>query len=183
MSTRKSRKGTEQFSRALDSVIRIYVISDMHCGHRNGITSTRYQKAVASDASRVEKKSLTFQQESFNWLMEAFRLEGPADYLLVNGDCIEGKGVRSGGTELLTTDRKIQSEMAVDVIKKLQALAKIKETYMTYGTPSHCGTEEDWEDWIADKVGAAKIEAEGHYCFNGVQIAMKHKIGNSASPV
>jgi hypothetical protein len=42
----------------------------------------------------------------------------PIDILFVNGDEVDGKGKRSGGTELISTDRSVQAEMAAFCIQQ-----------------------------------------------------------------
>ena len=36
---------------------------------------------------------------------------------MVNGDCIDGKGYRSGASEQITTDMMVQADIAVHCIK------------------------------------------------------------------
>jgi predicted nucleic acid-binding Zn-ribbon protein len=157
----------------------ILVISDLHCGHCVGLTPPAWQYVVDESAMPYKKKVAERRATLWGWFVDAVKQVGTIDYLLVNGDCIEGKGEHSGGTELITADRDEQADMASNAIGHIPC----KKIYMTYGTPAHAGKEEDWEKKVADKVEAIKIEGEGHYDINGLQISMKHFIGNSASPV
>lgn len=158
---------------------RILFISDLHCGHRIGITHPRHQPRVADDASRSWKKLAEERDRMWKWFASIIKELSPVHTLVVNGDSTEGKGVKTGGTELLTSDMEEQSEMAADVINFVGA----KRVFATYGTPYHVGSDADWENIVCSKVGNfEKIEAEGHYDVEGLQVACKHYIGNTSSP-
>ena len=159
---------------------RIVVISDLHCGHRVGLTPKRHQPKVDRNAPHYLKKLAQMRAYMWRWFEAAITSVQPIDKLIVNGDAIEGKGEKTGSTELITADRALQAEIAADAINFVGA----KEVWATYGTPYHTGAAEDWEDIVYSKVNNfRKIEAEGHYDVNGLQIICKHFIGNSSSPV
>lgn len=158
---------------------RIVIMSDMHCGHRTGLTPPKSQPRMWPNAPRHVVKQAKQRRMLWKWFMEKIQTHRPIHRLIHNGDAIDGKGKRSGGTEQLTTDRAEQVDMAVDVLERVGA----EQLWMTYGTGYHVGDEEDWEKLIAEKAGAEKIEDEGHYDIEGLQVCCKHFIGNSSSPV
>jgi len=158
---------------------RIMVMSDMHCGHRAGLTPPKSQPRMWDNAPRHVVKQAEQRRELWDWFMDAVAPYRPIHRLIHNGDAIDGKGLRSGGTEQLTTDRAEQVDMAVDVLGQVGA----EQLWMTYGTGYHVGDAEDWELLIAQKAGAEKIEDEGHYDICDLQISCKHYIGGSSSPV
>ena len=158
---------------------RIVILSDMHCGHRTGLTPPSAQPMPPAGAKHHVLKQVAQRKELWDWFIQTIKPYRPIHHLIHNGDAIDGKGKRSGGTEQLTTDRYEQVEMAADVLRQIGA----KQIWMTYGTGYHVGDEEDWEALVAEKVGAEKIEDEGHYDVEGLQIVCKHHIGNSSSPV
>jgi hypothetical protein len=102
----------------------------------------------------------------------------PIDVLIVNGDCIEGKNPRGGGTELITADRDEQVAMATYAIRMAEARKKV----ITYGTAYHAGTDEDWENQVAREVDADKIGAHEWVDVNGLIFDVKHHIGSSSIP-
>jgi hypothetical protein len=102
----------------------------------------------------------------------------PIDILFVNGDEVDGKGKRSGGTELISTDRSVQAEMAAFCIQYIGA----PKVVMTYGIPYHVGASEDWEDIVAEKVSAVKISSQEWPQVNGVTFDLRHKVGNTTIP-
>jgi len=110
--------------------------------------------------------------------MEAIKAEASIDLAIVMGDCIDGKGVKSGGTELLTADRFEQCDMATAVIEQADAKAIV----MCYGTPYHSGLSEDWEDAVAKAVNAKKIGGHDFVDVNGLIISYKHFVGASSVP-
>ena len=101
----------------------------------------------------------------------------PIDHLLVMGDLIDGDGKRSGGTELITTDRKKQVCMAIEAVEVVGA----KKMTMVYGTPYHTGQAEDFEVDIAThfkcKIGGHEWEE-----INGCMFDLKHKQSNCKNP-
>ncbi len=153
---------------------RVLCTADWHCGHQVGLTHPKY--SVSVDDERQAKYERV-RREVWKYFAEIVERYRPIDILILNGDALEGKGVRSGGTELISTDRKVQctiAKMAIDFIKA--PLIR-----MTYGTPCHTGTEEDWEDIIAEAVGA-KIGSHEWFEINGIMFDLKHKIGSSSIP-
>lgn len=158
----------------------LVAISDLHCGHWAGLTPPEWQPRVPKGCDRHIEKRAELRASLWRWFERERRPYRSPDVLLINGDAIDGKGPKSGGTELLYSDRVDQVAMAADVIKSF----KPKRIVMTHGTPYHVGTEEDWESLVAkDKNVGADIHAEVHMDINGVIIAAKHHIGNSTSPV
>lgn len=150
---------------------RIVAMADTHCGHWVGLTPPEWQNLT------LAKKYLSFQQEMWQWYAETLAKLKPIDVLLFLGDAIDGKGERSGGTELITTDRTIQAEMAEACIKEAEA----DHVRMIFGTPYHTGANEDWEKPIAK---ALKVSIKGHdwVDVNGVKFDLKHYIGGSQIP-
>lgn len=154
---------------------RLVVISDLHCGAFTGLTHPGFD----SDKYLSKHYNLYNKRRAlWDWYVETIESLKPIDVLLVNGDCVDGKGPRSGGTELLTTDRDEQVEMAVQAIR----YAKAKTIVMSYGTPYHVGTDEDWEDAIARELQAQKIGGEDSVSINNWIVNYRHHIGGSSIP-
>jgi hypothetical protein len=149
---------------------RVLVMSDTHCGHVVGLTPRENQLQDGSKYADIER-------EMWDWYVEELNKYKPFNILIFNGDAIDGKGDRSGGTELLTTDRNKQVDMAMKVIAQTEA----KDIRLVYGTPYHAGKDEDWEKVLADKLGC-KVESHGFYSVNGCIFDVKHKIGSSSIP-
>lgn len=102
----------------------------------------------------------------------------PIDLCLANGDMIDGRGEKSGSTELITSDRIEQCGLASEILKYIDA----KEYIFTYGTGYHAsGSGEDFEDIIA-KDFKAKIGGQQFFSVNGLIFHAKHKISGSSIP-
>jgi len=149
---------------------RILVLADTHCGHKVGLTHPDYW-------DNVHDKFHAIQEEMWSNYTTMIDTHRPYDILLFNGDAIDGRGERSGGTELITGDRRKQCHIAQRAIEYVEAPIIM----MTYGTAYHVGNEEDWEAILASDL-KAKIESHGFYEINGRVIDMKHKIGSSSVP-
>ncbi len=149
----------------------VVALGDLHCGHKAGLTPPEWF------SNKHNWKLRQQQEEMWNTYCEMLNSVGEVDILFVNGDSLDGKGKRSGGTELLTTDRNEQCELAVRCIQEVNA----KKIYMTYGTPYHTGNQEDFEDTIAKDVGAI-IKDQLFVEINGLVFDVKHAIGSSSVP-
>ena len=156
---------------------KLVVISDLHCGHKVGLTPPVWQsKAVKGD---VCKRNRTAKIRASAW--REFRKTCPQnpEVLIINGDTIDGKGERSGGTELITADMMEQCEIAIEAISSIGA----KKIICTYGTPYHTSPGgEDWEAVVAKEIGAEKIGGHEWVEYCGVVFDCKHHIGSSSSP-
>lgn len=155
--------------------VRIGIVSDFHCGHLVGLSPPSHWTPFSGN-HKLDKIARV-QREVWKNYVKWIEKYTPFDILLVNADCIEGKGFITGGTELLTSDRIVQCKLAVECIKQFKAPV----IRMTYGSRYHVGSDEDYEDVIAKDVGAS-IGSHEWYEVNGVVIDMKHKIGSSSIP-
>ena len=155
---------------------RIIAAGDPHCGHRTGLTPPKWQSQLRGRKyNLVTKECWEFYQSTIESLK-------PIDVFVCNGDGIDGKGGRSGGTELIQPDRKEQVQMAVECIE----IAEAPNVVMTYGTPYHTGNEDDWEGMIAsrlkDRGFNATISGQEWIEVNGTTFDIKHKVGASGIP-
>jgi hypothetical protein len=157
---------------------RVLVISDLHSGHFVGLTPPSWHDIPSKTADPAILKLAEFRQKTFSIYYNIVKSLQPIDILIVNGDCIDGRGERSGQTELLTSDRNKQCDMASEIIK----CAKADQIVMTYGTGYHTGDSEDFENQIARDVGAMKIGGHEWIDVNGVVFDIKHKVGASGIP-
>lgn len=159
---------------------RVLLIGDLHCGHRAGLTPPQYQ--TRGGPEHIWEKFLRVQRDMWQLYAAAVKRLRPIHCLIVNGDCIDGRGEKSGGVELLTGDRSEQCKMAVECIK----LAEPKHIVMTRGTSYHVGEIESWEDIIADTLKTAghivKIGDHEWINVNGHVFDVKHHIGGSQVP-
>jgi hypothetical protein len=155
------------------------IIADLHCGHEFGLTPPDWW--VRDDTGNVRvTKAGRFQRHLWKFYTEAVDALRPIDILVVNGDAIDGKGERSGGMELLTTDRNEQVDMAKFAIDYVKA-DKIR---VIYGTRYHVGKEEDFEAVLGRTIKGHDVEVQGHAFIdvNGCNVDIKHKVASSTIP-
>jgi hypothetical protein len=154
---------------------RVLAMADAHSGHLVGLThpdfDVRHSNIKLAPIDRARRAY-------WEWYASEVKKLQPIDALIFNGDAIEGKGEKSGGTELITKDRDEQVDMAVAVIEETHATSK----YFSYGTPYHVGVNEDWENKVAEQVHAVKIGGHDWLNVNGKVFDYKHFIGSSSVP-
>jgi hypothetical protein len=154
---------------------RVVVVADMHCGHRVGLTPPGSQMAPQNAERR---KWANAQKKLWDFYAETIDSLRPIDVLLVNGDCIDGRGSRSGGMELAFPNQQEQCDIAAECIN----YAKAKTIVMSRGTDYHTGLIEEYEDDIARLVGAKKIGNHEWVNVNGLMFDLKHHVGTSQIP-
>lgn len=154
---------------------RIMATGDWHSGHQVGLSPPEYHTPTTSEHKYI--KLAKVRKEVWNWFCGKLKQHLPIDILILNGDSVDGKGERSGGTEQIISDRNGQVGIAYKVIEYIDPSV----IRMTYGTPYHVGVGEDWEDVLAEKAGA-KIGSHEWFEVNGKIIDCKHKIGSSQIP-
>ena len=153
----------------------VMVVSDAHCGHEAGIVPPAWQHLIKSDKLLIQAK------EVWEWYSTICDLIQP-DTVFVLGDMMDGKGMKSGGSELITNQWAEQSNMAVEVIKRTGA----KICDMCYGTAYHVGSEDDYEDIVANTLNSSGIKTcisgHGFPIIHQIQFSLKHKVGSSSIP-
>ena len=163
---------------------RVVVIADLHCAHRVGLTPPDYQEGQRTlrdkydHKTRFYNKCAAIQKECWTAYAAIMADLQPIHLLIVNGDCIDGRGERSGGSEIIDVTQDEQCEMAAQCI----LLPKAKHIVMTYGTPYHTGKDEDFEDIIARRVKADTLGSHEWPEVHNVTFDCKHKVGSSSIP-
>jgi hypothetical protein len=145
---------------------------DWHCGHRAGLTPPEFWNL----GDPLDKFGL-IREAVWSWFAERVERMRPIGTLLLNGDALDGRGEGSGGRELLTTDRNRQVDIAESVIRFIQP-ARVR---IVKGTPYHVGREEDWEEVLADRVGAT-VGVHEWLERGPLVLDCKHKVGGSSIP-
>lgn len=155
---------------------RIFFGACTHCGHRVGLTPPAWQ-LQPGDLSPKRTKWLKIQKECWEWFRRRSSVYKPYDLAVWNGDLIDGTGHRSGGTELICTDRNEQMDMASKIVNTVKA----KKNVFIHGTPYHSGEQEDMEDIIASYHNERGHDHEW-LDVNGVIFDVKHFVGASSIP-
>ena len=161
-----------------NNFVRVLFTGDWHCGHETGLVPPSWQYNLNNKKRKIKAK---IQREIWNYFYNSIKeinKEKQIDVIIGNGDMIDGRGYRSGSTELVTVDRLQQADMAIECLNIINA----DKIYLTYGTPYHTGDAEDFEDYIAEAFDNAEISDELYVEINGKVIDAKHKVGNTSVP-
>jgi len=159
---------------------RIAVIADFHSGHLVGLTYPDFERRAQPNPGTKLHDCQRFRRAMWRYYSEKVEELKPIELLIVNGDCIDGKGSRSGGTELLFSDRGEQASCAAALINMWNAPMVL----MSYGTPYHVGADEDWEDEVFKEVQTKDKKIGGHdwVAVNGLTFSYRHFLGSSSVP-
>ena len=149
---------------------RVLFTGDMHCGHRVGLTPPQYDHGPDDRWRKIRRELWDAYRKSVNAIK-------PIDIHIQNGDALDGKGTRSGGTELIASDRNMQIQMAAACMTESEARAY----RLIYGTTYHTGRDEDWELTLANQMGW-EIGSHDWFDINGIVFDVKHKIGSTSIP-
>lgn len=154
--------------------MKVVALGDLHCGHHAGLTPPSWWVSKSVKPSVHE-----MQKQCWQWYAKQAKRVGHVDVLICNGDAIDGKGDRSGGTEQLAPDMLDQCDMAVDCLNTWNA----DRCLMTCGTSYHTDskTGEEMERLVAKALNA---EIHSHYYADlcGVIFDLRHSIGGSSIP-
>lgn len=151
--------------------MRVLALGDWHCGHLTGLTPPEYWSRKGSPAR-------AFQEETWKWFAALVERNRPFDVLIHNGDLIDGRGEKSGSTELIVVDRNEQITIAESIIKFIGA----REVHLIRGTAYHTARPEDWEDILGSRLPNATIHDHALLEIGGVVFDCSHHIGNSVLP-
>lgn len=156
---------------------RIVIMSDLHCGHTVGLTPKSFD-ATPPKTAIAEYQLYRLRRTYYDTYRKIINSLKPIDVVIANGDLIDGRGEKSGGTELLFSDRNKQVDMAVACLRECEA----ESVFIGYGTAYHSGNAEDWEDQIASKIDAKEIVSHGFLDVEGLVFDYRHHVGSSSVP-
>jgi len=103
--------------------MRVIIVSDLHCGHIQALAPKRW-----NDVPTGGRDIMQARKRLWRWWEKEVKALDAVDILLCNGDLIDGRGFRSGSTELLTADLDEQVAMAAECLQNV----KRQDTYCTY---------------------------------------------------
>jgi hypothetical protein len=158
---------------------RMLVIADLHCGHHVGLMPNNFRDFKGTEYPQNEQQVLLW-----NRFVEKLEPLRPFDICLLNGDAIDGRGEKSGSTEVWTADRNVQIRCAGEILRYINA----DHYLLTHGTRYHVGfSGEDFEDNLAQYVSSelnkdCRIKSQAFIDINGLKIHAKHKINSSSIP-
>jgi hypothetical protein len=155
---------------------RVIIMGDTHCGSTSGLTPPG-RDAEPGDTDSAQYHLYELRRWHWEQFVSAVDRFGPFDVCIANGDLIDGTQHRSGGADLIETDRIEQAKMATQILKKIKANRYV----FTLGTPYHTGDMEDFEQLVAQEFeGRAKKEIL--LTVNGVVMHASHHAAGSQNP-
>lgn len=164
---------------------KIIVVSDTHCGHVAGLTPPQFQLSEYDGSTTKRNKWAVLQKELWQHFVNLLEKHKPFDVCFSLGDVIEGKGGKSGATELITADRDEQSDMACEIFRQIRKRSNDGFKIIgVYGTGYHVSSEggEDWENIVAERAEFTKIGSHEWVDVNGCIFDLKHHLGGSSIP-
>lgn len=155
---------------------RVLFVTDMHCGHRVGLTPPKFQSAIPGEKYHRLQVEL---YDAYRTRVRKLKKQKKIDICVVVGDSLDGKGVRSGGTELIAVDMRTQVNIAKECLEEINA-----ETYVgVHGTAYHVAPAgEDWESVLADEMNFQSIQSHLWLDVNGLIFDVKHFVGATSVP-
>jgi hypothetical protein len=128
---------------------RVLVCSDLHCGHRTGLTHPNWHRPNSEDKLDWIQSELWWR-----WKKEIEKLK-PIDIAFWNGDLIEGRNKPS--EELMTGDRNEQVIYAAHAMAETEAEVHVVST----GTTFHVGVEDFERNLRENALLAGKVKQAG----------------------
>jgi len=162
------------------------IISDLHAGSIYGMLPPDFKTF-----EDVEKPQNTGQKYLWEcWLDFCDRAEkSNPDFVIVNGDCVDGPQRKNQGSELSLISPDDQSEACIRTLKVLKSKVRAGcKWYFTQGTPYHVGDWGSAEEVIAITLGAERYQSigTGRFCketlylsVEGVVIEAAHHISTT----
>jgi len=159
------------------------LMGDTHCGHLVGLTPESWAVTYSPLSTTKRRKWAYICRALWSAFDEILHELPKLDFVVANGDLIDGKGKKSGGTELITSDMNEQCEMAISVLKHVKKFCKKDAPFFgTYGTDYHSSSDGDeWENIIAKAV-LDSIGSHEWINVNGCVLDIKHKESSSTVP-
>jgi hypothetical protein len=160
------------------------VVGDFHSGHLVGLTPPPWRIKPTKGTRTKRNKWYDISTGLWNLFQKELNTLPPLDFVFSMGDLIEGKGTKSGGVELVTSDMEEQCAMAISAFTSIKLKCKKGVKIVgVYGTDYHTSTGgDDWENHIAESVGFSKIGAHEWVEVNGCVFDLKHHLGSSSVP-
>jgi len=148
------------------NALKLGIFSDLHTGHRAGLTPPEYQSG--------ERKHVLRQSEKWEWFVAKVKEAGPFDICIWLGDLVDGLGVRNH-SETIIGDLNRQILASKDCVDAVGC----KNNLFVYGTCVHVSTKDglEIEKEVAQLVNGIenpKIFGQVWFDFGGYTIDCRH---------
>lgn len=163
-------------------------IADLHHGSSYGMLPPNF---IDSDDREVAQNiGQKYLWQCWTDMTEHAADGGPIDFLVVNGDAIDGEQRKQHGTELCLPRLADQSEAAIQSLTFLIDKIKPAKIYVVSGTPYHDSEAGREAEVVAERIGAERYPglSAGRYCrdmldlnVDGVVVNCMHGIPSSGA--
>lgn len=151
------------------SVVKILVVSDLHVGSRYALMPPKWGDVTANS---VQKQILKMWNEMC-------QNEKNIDYLIVNGDAVDGIQPFNEGKELCISDVSEQVDAAESLVNQIDC----DKILVTYGTTYHTKENPNLDEQFAKQIHAKAHDYEINFQPEGIKdiIHLSHQINVSTS--
>lgn len=153
---------------------RVVVIGDLHIGSILGVVPHSYNPKKGDT-----DKLYDLRESGTEWLFREIGALGPIDYLILNGDLVEGKNYKGHGREVIMPDMSDQMRAARDLIMDIPTPHKY---VFIAGTAYHTVNGGDAEKTIASYFNEELWTFDTLY-IEGVRFRFRHHLSNNTSPI
>ena len=144
----------------MSTMLRGIVVSDLHCGSIYGLLPPQFKSF-----DRVSKEQNAGQAYLWScWLDFAARAaEWKPQFVIVNGDCVDGSQRKNEGSELSLIAPADQTRAAIECLELLNHKLRGSKPkyYFTQGTPYHTGNWGAAEEQIAEALNGEHYHSVG----------------------
>ena len=148
---------------------KILVLADLHVGSKYALMPKQFNGYLA------QKAQLKILEEWNNMC----KRERKIDYLIIDGDIVDGKAKASDGKDVWTTDVDTQIEAAMELVKQID----YDKLLVAYGSPYHTEENRNADESFAKEMHAVSHGYELSFQPNSCRdiIHISHMIGVSAA--
>jgi hypothetical protein len=154
------------------------LMGDLHCGNVVGMTPINFCHLGPVESNSRVQKTVQLREEMAMAYKHILQDIGAVDFVIHNGDAVDGMQGRAGKTDIIANDWAVQADWAVHCLKMVEGSP---EYFLTAGTPYHV-TDSDGGDVEARIASALNGHFNDHLFLNveGLNINAKHVIGASS---
>ncbi len=134
------------------------VVSDLHCGSFYGLLPPAF--VTYEGVVKPLNPGQEYLWRCWNDFTRRAERYAP-DFVIVNGDTVDGSQWRNNGAELSLLDWRDQRLAATQALAVLKDALPPVKWYFTQGTPYHVGHYGDAEENIAETMGAQRYNSLG----------------------
>lgn len=142
----------------------ILVVNDLHCGSDVAVMPKKVRVGNGNVVHSNELQKFLFKK----WKEMCNREE--YDVCIVNGDTCDGINKHGDGEGCWTTDKSVQVETAVRLLKGIDAA----EYYCTEGSKYHVG-DPSLDELVSRGIGAVKYDTDLNMTIDNVRFHVRHK--------